>query len=103
MLTNTSGASSTAVMTLVFGTGQVSSILVCSGPSDERLKKNIKKIGVSPQGVNIYEFEYKYPELCFGGKFQGVLGHEVPWAANEDDNGYLYVDYSKVDVICQSI
>ena len=98
-----SGASSTYVFTIVFGTGYISSITLCSGPSDERLKKNIKKIGVSPKGVNIYEFEYKYPELCFGGKFQGVLGHEVPWAAKEEDNGYLYVDYSKVDVICKSI
>ena len=36
-----SGASSTYVMTIVFGTGYLSSILLCSGPSDERLKKNI--------------------------------------------------------------
>jgi len=99
----TSGASSTAVMTLVFGTGYVNNIFLCSGPSDERLKKNIKKIGKSFSGINIYEFEYKYPELCYGGKFQGVLGHEVPWATTEDDNGYLYVDYSKVDVDCKSI
>jgi hypothetical protein len=98
-----SGASSTYVFTIVFGTGYLSAILLCSGPSDERLKKNIKKIGVSRKGVNIYEFEYKYPEIDFGGKFQGVLGHEVPWAATEAENGYLYVDYSKVDVICKSI
>ena len=98
-----SGASSTYVFTIVFGTGYLDSILLCSGPSDERLKKNIKKIGVSRKGVNIYEFEYKYPEIDFGGKFQGVLGHEVPWAATEAENGYLYVDYSKVDVICKSI
>ena len=98
-----SGASSTYVMTITSGTGYLSSIFLCSGPSDERLKKNIKKIGVSRKGVNIYEFEYKYPRIDFAGKFQGVLGHEVPWAATEAENGYLYVDYSKVDVICKSI
>ena len=27
--------------------------------SDERLKKNIQLVGKSPNGVNIYEFEYK--------------------------------------------
>ena len=90
-------------MTITSGTGYLSSIFLCSGPSDERLKKNIKKIGVSRKGVNIYEFEYKYPRIDFAGKFQGVLGHEVPWAATEAENGYLYVDYSKVDVICKSI
>tara|TARA_R110002020_G_scaffold85438_1_gene210857 strand:+ start:14646 stop:15374 length:729 start_codon:yes stop_codon:yes gene_type:complete len=102
-----SGASSTYVFTIVFGTGYLSSILLCSGPSDERLKKNIKQIGVSRKGVNIYEFEYKYadshPQHFFGGKFQGVLGHEVPWAATENKHGFLEVDYSKVDVICKSI
>jgi len=98
-----SGASATYVMTITSGTGYLSSILLCSGPSDERLKKNIKKIGVSPKGVNIYEFEYKYPHIDFGGKFQGVLGHEVPWATTENDQGYLFVDYSKVDVICKTI
>ena len=82
-----SGASSTYVMTIVFGTGYLSSILLCSGPSDERLKKNIKKIGVSRKGVNIYEFEYKYPRIDIAGKFQGDLGHEVPWAAKETEKG----------------
>ena len=65
--------------------------------SDSRLKKNIKLVGKSPRGINIYEFEYK--NKAYGsGKYQGVMGHEVPWASSKAPNGYLVVDYDKLDV-----
>jgi hypothetical protein len=67
-------------------------------PSDIRLKKNIKKIGVSESGINIYSFEYK--DSKFGeGKWQGVMAHEIPQdAVLQDENGYDAVDYSLIDV-----
>jgi hypothetical protein len=66
--------------------------------SDRRLKKNIKAIGVSPSGINIYSFEYKNPK--FGeGVFQGVMSDEVPsTAVIKGGDGYDRVDYSVLDV-----
>ena len=62
--------------------------------SDVQLKEDIKLIGRSPSGLNVYNFKY------IGGDetYQGVMAQEVPWAASVADNGYLQVDYSKVDV-----
>ena len=62
--------------------------------SDIRLKEDIKLEGKSPSNINIYSFKYKGQE----GKYKGVMAQEVPWASFEDDNGYLMVDYSKLDV-----
>lgn len=62
--------------------------------SDRRVKEDITKVGVSPSGVNIYEFKYKNTE----GTYKGVMADEVPWAAAKAPNGYQMVDYNKVDV-----
>lgn len=62
--------------------------------SDSRLKTNIKLTGKSPTGVNIYTFQYRDAP----GTFEGVMAQEVPHAAMLADNGYLMVDYSKLDV-----
>jgi hypothetical protein len=63
-------------------------------PSDVRLKTNIENIGKSSLGVNIYSFKYKGDDKIY----QGVMAQEVPWASSIAENGYLQVDYSKVDV-----
>jgi len=62
--------------------------------SDRRMKTDVKKIGESDTGINIYEFAY----IGANGRYQGVMAHEVPWAVVEADDGYFKVDYSKVDV-----
>ena len=62
--------------------------------SDIRLKEDIELVGQSPSGTNIYSFKYKDKE----GKYEGVMAQEVPWASHIDKEGYLRVDYSKVDV-----
>jgi len=64
------------------------------GFSDIRLKENIELIGKSPSNINIYKFNYKDNLTTY----QGVIANEVPWAAIEHDNGYIMVDYNKVDV-----
>ena len=68
-------------------------------PSDRRLKKNIKLIGKSSSGINIYVFEYI--NKIFGkGVFQGAMSDEVPSYAvvkNKFKN-YDGIDYSKIDV-----
>ena len=67
------------------------------GYSDRILKKNIKKIGKSPSGLNIYNFEFK--DSKYGkGTFQGVMSDEVPNSVVTKKNGYDMVDYSKLDI-----
>lgn len=61
-------------------------------PSDIRFKTDISKIGVSPSGINIYSFRYKSnPSILY----QGVLANEVE---SFEMDGYLYVNYEKIDV-----
>ena len=62
--------------------------------SDIRLKTNIEFIGKSPSNINIYEFSYIGSPI----KYVGVMAHEVPWAVEKHESGYLMVDYNKVDV-----
>jgi hypothetical protein len=65
--------------------------------SDIELKENIEKVGESESGINIYEFEYK--DKSFGeGTFRGVIAQEVPQASTLQEDGYLYVNYSQIDV-----
>ena len=86
-----------ASLTFVVKDGIITSVT----SSDRRLKKNIKLIGKSPSGINIYEFQYKvkYSKNYGTGKFQGVMSDEVPWrAVSVDKGGYDMVDYSMIDV-----
>lgn len=72
--------------------------------SDIRTKENIELVGWLPNGLPVYEFEYK-PEFkdreYFGhGRKQGVMAHDVekviPDAVTTLNDGYKVVDYSKV-------
>jgi hypothetical protein len=78
---------------IVSGIGNIAS----SALSDKRLKKNIKHIGVSKSGLNIYSFEYIDKNLG-DGIFQGVMSDEIPKEAVIPFNGYDLVDYSRIDV-----
>ena len=62
--------------------------------SDIRLKNDINLVGKSPSGIKIYNFKYKGDDK----KYQGVMAHQVPHASFVDDDGYLRVDYTKLDV-----
>ena len=76
--------------------GQITGALTAAAPffSDIRLKENINLIGKSSSGINIYTFNYKGDDQVY----QGVMAHQVPYAAILDSSGYLKVDYSKIDV-----
>lgn len=63
-------------------------------PSDIRLKENYHIVGKSPSGINIYEFSYKGDSK----RFLGTMAQEVPQASFDMGNGYLGVNYSKIDV-----
>ena len=65
--------------------------------SDVKVKENIKYVGSSPQGHNIWEFNYTGSST----RYRGAMAQEVakinPMAVGIED-GTLTVDYSKIDV-----
>lgn len=68
--------------------------------SDITLKENIEKIGNSQSGIPIYNFEYK--DKKYGQfRYEGVMAQDLlelkPEAVSKKD-GYLIVDYDKIDV-----
>ena len=66
--------------------------------SDRRLKKNIKLIGKSNSGINIYSFEYINPKHGVG-KFQGVMSDDAPEVAVIPmEYGFDAVNYNMIDV-----
>ena len=71
--------------------------------SDKTLKENIIKVGQSPSGFNIYEFNY----LWSPKRFRGVIAQEVqkikPQAVLSNIFGHLLVDYSKLDVNMEQV
>ena len=66
--------------------------------SARKLKKNIRLLGKSTSGLNIYTFEYKNKK--FGkGIWHGVMSDEIPQqAVIKHTDGYDRVDYYKLDV-----
>lgn len=78
--------------------GDMASAAMKAGLISERaLKKNIKLVGKSKSGLNIYEFEYK-DKKHGDGVYQGVMVDEAPSYAVVDMGENLGVDYSKIDV-----
>ena len=75
-------------------TGALGAIGSIYAMSDIALKDNINYIGKSPSGINMYTFTYKGDDKVY----QGVMAHEVPHASSFNTDGYLMVDYSKIDV-----
>jgi len=66
--------------------------------SDIKVKENIEYVGSSPDGHNIWEFNYTgYPQ-----RYRGAMAQEVakinPMAVGVGEDNVLTVDYSKIDV-----
>ena len=74
------------------------------GTSDRRLKEDIKVIGKSPSGLNIYQFRFKDSYRYGDGLYQGVMSDEVsPSIVTQDRQGYDMVDYNQIDVDFKSV
>ena len=79
----------------------MASVSSCGGGfSDRSLKKDIKLIGVSPKGLNIYSFKFK-DEKYGKGTWQGVMADEVEHIneAVVEWKGLKYVNYNWCDEI----
>jgi hypothetical protein len=70
--------------------------------SDRRVKENITHIGNLPNGLNIYEFDYKpeFKDIAGHGAYIGVMADEVekiiPEAVLIHPTGYKMVNYSMI-------
>ena len=67
--------------------------------SDIALKENINQVGVSPSGLNIYEWNY----IGETDRYRGVIAQDLIAKGRRDvvteaDNGYLAVYYDRIDV-----
>tara|TARA_Y100000361_G_scaffold148434_1_gene161252 strand:+ start:681 stop:1856 length:1176 start_codon:yes stop_codon:yes gene_type:complete len=68
--------------------------------SDIRLKDNVRKIGKSPSGLNIYEWNYKWSPQKYSGVIAQELQKIMPNAVT-NMFGYLAVNYDLIDVNMQ--
>ena len=72
--------------------------------SDERMKTNVKFVRKMPNGLNLYQYEYKkeFKDIAGHGVFEGYMAHEVekryPRAVQIESNGYKSVNYSLVGI-----
>ena len=62
------------------------------------MKEDIEQVGVSPDGHKIYEFNYIGKPI----RYRGAMAQEVakidPMAVGIRQDGYLAVNYGKIDV-----
>ena len=77
------------------GIGALGSIFAGKGPSDRRLKKNLKKVGEHESGVPVYDYNWKGEEPG-APKTRGPMAQDVakkfPHAVHRDAGDMLSVD-----------
>ena len=79
-------------------------------PSDEKLKKNIEKVGETESGVPVSDFNYKKDKDApeGPGRYRGVIAQDLIGTEHEDavkkrDKNTLGVDYDMLDIQLQKI
>lgn len=72
-------------------------------PSDFRLKRNVKHLGTTVDGVKIYSFQYNWSNQFYVGVMAQDLTETHPEAISIDKNGYYYVDYSQLGLRMQTL
>lgn len=66
--------------------------------SDARLKTNIACIGRAPSGLSIYSFRYLWGGPVRIGGMAQEIARTRPDAVSVGADGYLRVDYSRIDI-----
>ena len=66
--------------------------------SDIRMKEDIEQVGVSPDGHKIYEFNYIGKPIRYRGAMAQEVAKIEPKAVGIRQDGYLAVNYGKIDV-----
>jgi hypothetical protein len=67
-------------------------------PSDQRLKRDIKPLMVTDNGIQVYSFRYIGDDRVFTGVIaQDLLADpQLSKAVSTDDDGFYHVDYAKL-------
>ena len=79
--------------------GSAMGSVVGAALSDIGVKENLEYIEKSPSGINIYEWNYVGDNQRYRGVIaQDLIAQGKYDAVSEQDNGYLAVDYSQLDV-----
>jgi hypothetical protein len=83
------------------GLGAYATYAGLAAASDIATKQDVELVGMLPNGVNVYEFEYKpeFRDEWGHGRKIGVIAQEVehiPGAVHQHPAGYKLVDYGKV-------
>ena len=77
--------------------------------SDPRTKENVEAVGWLPNGLPVYEFEYKaeFKDKAGHGRYRGVMADDVeefmPQAVVTDSNGYKYVHYDMLGIKMEQV
>ena len=86
------------------GLQMASVAMMFAGGSDRRLKENIEKVGKSPDGHTVYEWNYKTNKHT---RYRGAIAQDVakidPMAVDILPNGYLGIYYDKIDVNMEKV
>jgi Chaperone of endosialidase len=67
--------------------------------SDERLKMDITPVGINADGLTVYQYRYKGNAAVFTGVMAQEVAEKRPDALGPINNGYMSVDYSKINII----
>jgi len=71
--------------------------------SDSRLKEKIQRMGKSPSGIPIYEFNYIGDNARYSGAMaQDLLTMGID-AVSTHESGYYQVNYNNIDVSMHQI
>jgi hypothetical protein len=70
--------------------------------SDERLKTDITPVGRNADGLTVYQYRYKGDDTVFTGVMAQEVAEKRPDALGPTMNGYMSVDYSKINIIDRS-
>ena len=91
------GTAVVAVGAVIVMTGGAAAPALAVG-SDRRLKRNIKRVGVSPAGIPQYTFQYLDHDAVYHGVMAQDLLSLAPEALVMREDGMFAVHYDLIDV-----
>ena len=78
------------------------SIIGSAAASDARLKVDITPVGKNVDGLTVYQYRYKGSDEIFTGVMAQEVAEKRPDALGPEMNGYMSVDYSKINILDRS-
>jgi len=83
-----------AIIGALAGTG--GQLMAAAIKSDRRLKRNIKRVGRTAGGLNVYRYQYRWSDKVHVGVMAQEVRKKFPNAIVPIGYGYMAVDYRKI-------